>query len=85
MYDPYRSLYYRVYVEELAEKNEKGEYNDFSDKVYVIMVLDKNLQVIAERRIPKIFPYLTFVKNDGLYLPFHMTYNKMLNKFIKLQ
>ncbi|HEY2720842.1 MAG TPA: DUF4221 family protein [Chitinophagaceae bacterium] len=69
LFDPYRNLYYRFFLREMSLKNEKGIYNNPLNKDLVIMVLDKNFNIIQENNIGSSYLwYYSFVTPKGLYI-----------------
>lgn len=72
IYDPYREVYYRVaYPETEIEKNINGlELLEYGRKVFSIIILDKDFNIIGETVFPE-YIYnsgLMFVRKDGLYI-----------------
>jgi len=68
--DSYRSLYYRFFYKGIALENEDGTFNSYGDKELVLMVFDKNFDLIKEIDIGK-HKYTTgksFVTKEGLFL-----------------
>lgn len=47
-WDPYRKLYYRIFLKEQPEKNADGSNSIWMGKPRVLMVFDENFQVIDE-------------------------------------
>lgn len=72
VYDKYRDVYYRfVYPKtELSSSDDPFDINMSGRKVFSIMVLDKDLNILGETMFPE-YTYnskLYFVLEDGLYL-----------------
>lgn len=69
IYDTYRHVYYRLFLEEINLKNADGTYNDFHDKQLVVMVLDENLNLLSEKRLGNGYLWnYSFVTEKGLYI-----------------
>lgn len=72
IYDPYREVYYRVaYPETEIESQENfGDIWQFGRKVFSIIILDKEFNVIGETLFPEYIyiSTLMFVRKDGLYI-----------------
>lgn len=69
--DNFRHLYYRFYLDDLPEKNDKNMFTQFKDKRIVLMIFNTDWQVINE--IPfepsqNIKPQITYVTKEGLYI-----------------
>lgn len=69
IYDPFRNLYYRFYLDGKPLKNEDGTYNTFGDKDLIIMVLDSRFNTISEINLGKGYLWnYSFVGKRGLYI-----------------
>lgn len=75
IYDPYRSVYYRVAypetdIDRKLETKEAVELLNYGRKNFSIIILDKDFNVIGETLFPD-YTYnsgLMFVREDGLYV-----------------
>lgn len=72
LYDKFRDVYYRVcYPKTKIDKNENYmELWDFGRKVFSIMILDNNFNIIGETIFPE-YTYnsnLMFIDDEGLYI-----------------
>jgi len=69
LYDQYRKVYYRLFLNSLPLQNTDGTFNDFNNKELILMVLDENLKVISEKIIGNGFLWnYSFVTPQGLIL-----------------
>lgn len=72
IYDRYRKVYYRVsYPETEIEKNENfPDIWQFGRKLFSIIILDKDFNIIGETLFPEYIyiSTLMFVREDGLYI-----------------
>lgn len=69
VYDAYNDMYYRFFVTSVNLKNDDGTYNGYSDKEYVLMLLDNDFNVKDEVLLGKGYlTYYSFVTKDGLYV-----------------
>lgn len=72
IYDKYRNVYYRIaYPKTEIEKGVRGlELRSYGRKLFSIIILDKNFNIIGETLFPK-YTYnsnLVFIHKDGLYI-----------------
>lgn len=72
IYDKYRNVYYRIaYPKTEIEKGVRGlELRSYGRKLFSIIILDKNFNIIGESLFPK-YTYnsnLLFIHKDGLYI-----------------
>lgn len=78
-YNPYSGNYYRIFHPAMSEKNADGLFNTQFDKQAVLMVFDKNLQLIDEIALPvkqlRIFRLYPIKDGVAVYLPGLRTYN----------
>jgi hypothetical protein len=69
IYDKYKNQYYRFLLKELPLKGEDGVYSNLLDKDLVIMVFDKDFNIIKEDNVgPTYLWYYAFVTPQGLYI-----------------
>lgn len=73
MFDKYREVYYRFVYPSTSTDDYKGDYVDLfrsGRKVFSVMILDKQLNVIGETLFPEYTfnPKLSFILEDGLYI-----------------
>ncbi|MBL7743250.1 MAG: DUF4221 family protein [Chitinophagaceae bacterium] len=69
LFDKFRNIYYRFYLKELPLKNEQGIYSNLLDRDLVIMVLDKDFNILDEKNVGhSILWYYSFVTEKGLYI-----------------
>jgi len=69
LYDKYRELYYRFFRKNIPLRQSNGKYNDFTDKPVVLMVLNKQFEVIGEYELKDFRnSYVSFVSKAGLYV-----------------
>lgn len=73
MYDKFRNVYYRFVYPPTYIDDYDGDYVDLyrsGRKVFSIMILDKNFNVIGETLFPEYTynPKLSFILEDGLYI-----------------
>lgn len=72
IYDKYQNIYYRIcYPEtEIDKKENMADIWQFGRKIFSIIILDKDLNIIGEKLFPE-YTYistLTFIREDGLYI-----------------
>ncbi|WP_455623321.1 DUF4221 family protein, partial [Parabacteroides sp.] len=72
IYDKYQDIYYRVcYPEtEIDPKENMGDIWQFGRKIFSIIILDKDLNIIGEKLFPE-YTYIStlmFIRKDGLYI-----------------
>jgi len=68
-YDKNREVIYRFYLKELNIKTSSGKYNSFDNKQLILLVLNKNNEVVGEYPLDKYYNnYISFVGKDGLYI-----------------
>lgn len=76
LFDSYRNLYYRFYGKEMPVHNKEGKYNSLSQKEFVLMVFNKDFEVVDEIQFPeKVLPMLT-ITEESIFI-------SKLNKDIK--
>ncbi len=69
LYDKYRGLYYRFFRKNIPLKQPNGKYNDFTNKPTILIVLNKQFEVIGEYELNDLKnSYYSFVGEAGLYL-----------------
>jgi len=70
IYDKYRDMYYRFVIHSIPYKDETGEINGFHEKPVSVILLDKDLSVMGETKLPdNIFlNHIYFVAKDGLFI-----------------
>lgn len=70
LYDKYRALYYRFFLQDIPLKNEEGLYNTWQDKKLVLMVFDNEMKLIEEvdLGINKYYFHKSFVSQKGLFV-----------------
>jgi hypothetical protein len=72
LYDKYRDVYYRIaYLKSEFDKGVQAwELISFGGRLFSILILDRELNVIGETKLPE-YTYnsiVWFVREDGLYL-----------------
>jgi hypothetical protein len=71
--DQNRNLYYRLYLDALSEKKKNGLFNTYKDKKTVLMVYNKQFDLIKEipfepsEKVTRTSEFI-FVGKDGLYI-----------------
>lgn len=69
MFDRFKNIYYRLLLREQSLKDEKGVYASIFSKDLIVMVLDKDFKVVAERNIGNSYSWFySFVTEKGLYI-----------------
>ena len=71
-YDRYRDVYYRFAFprNEVDANDNFVELWNYGRKVFSIMILDRDFQIIGETLFPEYVynPYVVFIREDGLYI-----------------
>ncbi|MCC2779058.1 DUF4221 domain-containing protein [Parabacteroides distasonis] len=72
IYDKYQNVYYRIcYPEtEIDKKENMADIWQFGRKLFSIVILDKDLNIIGEKLFPE-YTYIStlmFIRKDGLYI-----------------
>lgn len=69
LWDPYRKLYYRIFLKEQPEKKADGSYSIWADKPRVLMVFDENFNLIEELELSPDYSHsLALVTSKGLLI-----------------
>ncbi len=69
IYDKYRKTYYRIVLHKLNKLDKNNHKNDFRKRKWSVMILDEELQFIAEVMVPEDqFLKRLFVLEEGLAL-----------------
>jgi Domain of unknown function (DUF4221) len=70
LYDPYRNLFYRFFQQGQSIKNTEGLYNTEFDKYEILIIFDKDFNVLNEINLEryKYFSTFSFVTKDGLFI-----------------
>lgn len=68
LYDPFRDLYYRFFVNSVPLRNNDGTYNTTVDKSLSVIVINKNFEVLDEINLPRHEWHYSFVTDKGLCL-----------------
>lgn len=69
LYDPYKKLYYRFFVEEQPLMNDSGVINSIFTKDVILMVFNEDFEIIGEKNIGTSYScFFSFVTPRGLYI-----------------
>lgn len=69
LYDKYRDCYYRFFYNAMTLQKPDGSYNNLNDKQKVLMIIDKDFNVIKEIELPRRSKLInSFVAKEGLYI-----------------
>lgn len=86
-YDPYKKLYYRLFINAKTEYNEYGGQIELFEHEKYLMVFDKNLNLLDELELGEIniFPYNPIVTPNGiLFREWKMSKGKINFKLIRI-
>src|SRR5436189_6251679 len=68
MYDKYKKLYYRFYLD-AVELERDGKYSTYGDKDLYLIVYDSDFKILKEIKLDKDhFWQYSFVTRNGLYI-----------------
>jgi hypothetical protein len=83
LYDPYRHLFYRLFLKGMPLKSKDGTYNTFFDKDLILMVFDEKLEKLNEYNLGTSYNwYYSFVAEKGLYLKKRNVKDEEVQEFI---
>lgn len=82
LFDPFRNVFYRFFLQDIEEIKEDGKFNTFGDKPLVLMIFNDDFELLKEIYLGKhkYNPAKSFVGKEGLYISKAHYKNKNYNK-----
>jgi len=69
IFDPFRNVYYRFYLNGQPLQNDDGTFNVYGNKELIVMVLDRSFSTISELNLGEGYLWFySFVTPRGLYI-----------------